>query len=126
MTASRASVLPLIAACLLVRPAAAQNFIPYAQTAHPSQDGRCRGDPGKADTDRSEKACLAQLTGLATRQSNALRLKFRNGRSKVYKNQPKACEGADAYSKCVKYQLTGYFEKHGLLLIEIDYHEGAE
>jgi hypothetical protein len=124
----RASILSLVVGCILTGPAAAQDvsFPPYAVTAHPSQDGRCQGDPGKADLDRSEKACLAQLASIATRKPDMLRLKFRNGSSKTYRDKPKECEGASAYSNCVKYQLTGYFAKHGLLLIEIDYYEGVE
>ena len=128
MIVSRASALLLLAACLLASPVAAQEFpFPhYAVTAHPSQDGRCRGDPGKADLDRSEKACLAQLASIATRKPDTLRVKFQNGSSRTYRDKPRECEGANAYSDCVRYQLTGYFAKHGLLLIEIDYYEGVE
>ena len=67
---------------------------------------------------------MAQLAGIATRQSNTLRLKFRNGSSKAYKSRPDACDkGSDG---CIEYTLTGYFPKHGLLLIAIGYYEGAE
>ena len=118
-TINVASVLSFVAACSLTGAVVAQEFLPYAATAHPSQDGRCRGDPGKADLDRSEKAGLAQLTGIATRQSKSLRLK-------LYKNRPEGCDQRNNAYNCIEYKLTGYFAKHGLLLIEIGYYEGVE
>ena len=115
----------LSAISLLADPASAQQEIPrYAFSAHPSQDGRCRGDTGHGDTDRSEKACLAELTGVATRDGDTLLLTFRNGRSKAYVNRLKECEQGE--EGCIEYKLTGYFPKHELALIKIGYYEGAE
>jgi len=125
MNAKCILVLSLLAASLLTGRAAAQDFPPYAMSKHPSQDGRCRSDTGAADLDRSEKACLAQLTGIATRQGNALRLKLQNGKSRIYRNRTKGCEQGTS-ADCISYELTGYFAKHGLLLIQIGYYEGVE
>ena len=68
MSMNSAFVLVFVAVALLAGPAAAQENPPYSFTAHPSQDGRCQGDTGIGDLDRSEKACLEQLTGIAARE----------------------------------------------------------
>jgi len=96
----------------------------YSLSDHPSQDGRCIGDKGVGDIDRSEPACLAQMGDLARRAGPGLQLKFRNGLTRVYVNEDAKCR-SDETKGCVKYQLTGYFPDHDLLLIEIDYREGA-
>lgn len=91
---------------------------------HPSQDGRCIGDDGVGDLDRSERACLEQIGELAQRVGPGLQLKFRNELTRVYFNEDAKCQSDEAKG-CVKYQLTGYFPKHDLLLIEVDYWEGV-
>jgi hypothetical protein len=125
MKRNHAFIAFFVAISLPASPARAQQEIPrYSFSAHPSQDGRCRGDNGHGDVDRSEKACLAELTGIAMREEDALRLSFRNGSSKTYVNRPKECEhGAEG---CIEYKLVGYFPKHELVLIEVGYSEGAE
>jgi len=99
-------------------------FTPYSFSDHPSQDGRCVGDHGVGDIDRSEQACLEQVGELAKRVGRGLQLKFRNGKTRIYLNEEAKCQSNDAEG-CVKYQLTGYFPEHDLLLIEVDYWEGA-
>ncbi|MDU3129422.1 MAG: hypothetical protein E6699_18265, partial [Bradyrhizobium sp.] len=51
---------------------------------HPSQDGRCKGDPGKADLDRDEQACLDQLKDIVRRHGKALEVTFRDGFTRSY------------------------------------------
>ncbi|HEY2526410.1 MAG TPA: hypothetical protein VGJ20_00455, partial [Xanthobacteraceae bacterium] len=51
----------------------------YSLSDHPSQDGRCIGDNGAGDLDRSEQICLKQVGKLARRTGPELQLKFRNG-----------------------------------------------
>ena len=97
---------------------------PYSFSDHPSQDGRCIGDHGVGDIDRSEKACLEQVSELAQRIGTGLQLKFRNGKTRIYLNEEAKCQSSDA-DGCVKYQLTGYFPEHDLILIEVDYWEGV-
>jgi hypothetical protein len=97
---------------------------PYSLSVHPSQDGRCIGDNSVGDLDRSEPACLKQIGEIAQRVGPALQLKFRNGLTRIYLNEEAKCESDEAKS-CVKYQLTGYFPKHDLILIEVGYWEGA-
>jgi hypothetical protein len=96
----------------------------YSLSDHPSQDGRCTGDDGVGDVDRSERTCLEQVGELAQRVGPGLRLKFRNGLTRVYVNEDAKCQSNGAEG-CVKYQLTGYYPNHDLLLIEVDYWEGA-
>jgi hypothetical protein len=96
----------------------------YSLSDHPSQDGRCIGDKGVGDLDRSERACLEQVSKLARRVGPGLQLKLRNGETKVYINEDAKCQSDEAEG-CIKYQLTGYFPKHDLLLIEVDYWEGV-
>jgi hypothetical protein len=98
---------------------------PYSLSDHPSQDGRCKGDAGVGDIDRSEKACLAQVADIAERHGGSLQLKFGNGNTRIYLDETAACDQG-SFSKCIKYQLTGFFPRHGLLLIEQDYWEGVE
>jgi hypothetical protein len=98
--------------------------VPYALTDHPSQDGRCAGDAGVGDMDRSEQACLLQLSGTVVRRGPELQIKFRNFRTTVFRDKSRACQkGSD---DCEKYKLTGYFPRHSFLLIEIDYNEGGQ
>jgi len=115
--------LAIAAACLLLG-ANAFAFTPYSFSDHPSQDGRCVGDHGVGDLDRSEKACLEQVGELARRVGPGLQLNFRNGNTRVYLNEDAKCQSTDAEG-CIKYQLTGYFSEHDLVLIQIDYWEGA-
>lgn len=97
---------------------------PYSFSDHPSQDGRCIGDQGVGEIDRSEKSCLSQVGELAQRVGPGLQLKLRNGKTRIYLNEEAKCQSEDA-DGCVKYQLTGYFPEHDLILIEVDYWEGA-
>jgi hypothetical protein len=97
---------------------------PYSFSDHPSQDGRCIGDNGVGDTDRSEDACLAQIGGIAQRIGPGLQLKFGTGYTKIYLNEDAKCQSGTA-DGCVKYQLTGYFPEHNIILIEVAYWEGV-
>ncbi|WP_249154408.1 hypothetical protein [Bradyrhizobium manausense] len=97
---------------------------PYSFSDHPSQDGRCIDDHGVGDIDRSERACLEQVGEFAKRVGPGLQLKFRNGKTRIYLNEEAKCRSGDA-DGCLKYQLTGYFPEHDLVLIEVDYWEGA-
>jgi hypothetical protein len=98
--------------------------MPYSLSDHPSQDGRCVGDHGAGDLDRSETACLEQVGELARRVGPGLQLNFRNGTTRIYLNEEAKCQSSEA-DGCVKYQLTGYFPEHDLILIEVDGWEGA-
>jgi hypothetical protein len=126
MTVNWVFVLPLVIVSLLVGPAMAQRELSANSfTALPSQDGRCRGDTGRGDKDRSEEACLQQLTGVVTRQGDSLRVTFQDGSSRVYADRSAGCDQGES-DDCVDYKISGYFPKHGLLLLMIGYYEGVE
>ncbi|GLH81452.1 hypothetical protein SSBR45G_63610 [Bradyrhizobium sp. SSBR45G] len=116
--------LGLASLCCLLGSAAHAERPAFAVVDQPSQDGRCNGDNGKGDLDRSEAACLEQIPDLAQRRDGALKLTFRNGRTRVYRNQDAKCASDD--KACVKYQLTGYFPDHDLLLLERGRPEGID
>lgn len=97
----------------------------FSVVDRPSQDGRCADDTGRGDLDRSETACLAQIPELAQRNGASLKLTFRNGRARIYRNQDAKCSDSND-QVCVKYQLTGYFPDHDLLLIERGRLEGID
>jgi hypothetical protein len=111
-------------AAALVAGAASAASTPYSFSDHPSQDGRCIGDNGVGDIDRSESACLAQIGEIAQRIGPGLQLKFGTGYTKIYLNEDAKCQN-DTADGCVKYQLTGYFPDHNIILIEVDYWEGV-
>ena len=94
------------AAASLLLDATALAGPPYSFSDHPSQDGRCIGDNGVGDIDRSEKACLEQVGELAQRVGPGLQLNFRNGKTRIYLNEEAKCQSNEAEG-CVKYQLTG-------------------
>jgi hypothetical protein len=116
---------PAVLACLIMGVAANAERPAFAVVDQPSQDGRCIDDTGRGDLDRSEPACLAQIPDIAQRSDSALKLTFRNKRTRVYRNQDAKCTG-EAVDGCVKYQLTGYFPAHDLLLIERGHWEGVD
>lgn len=97
---------------------------PYSFSDDRSQDGRCIGDDGVGDIDRSENACLAQIGGIAQRIGPGLQLKFGTGYTKIYLNEDAKCQ-SDTADGCVKYQLTGYYPEDNIILIEVDYWEGV-
>jgi hypothetical protein len=73
-----------------------------------------------------ERRCILQTKSLATRHGDALRLTFRNGTARTYKDKgKKACEQNTSPS-CIVYVLYDYFPEHGLFLISVGYYEGGE
>ncbi|MGJ4883626.1 hypothetical protein ACQR06_20605 [Bradyrhizobium sp. HKCCYLRH1065] len=118
-------VLLLVALATTIGPAAASADIPYAMSEHPSQDGRCKGDTGKADLDRDEQACLAQLNDVVRRNGKSLEITFKDGSTRSYVTRlPDDLPGHEDDS--VEYKLVSYFPEHELLLIEIGYWEGVQ
>ena len=97
---------------------------PFSLSDHPSQDGRCIGDTGVGDLDRSERACLEQVGELARRIGPGLQLKFRSGLTRVYVDEDAKCR-SDTAEGCIRFKLTGYFPKHDLMLIQVGYWEGV-
>jgi hypothetical protein len=115
-----------IAASVLVSCATASADPPALSLPHhPSPDGRCTGDKGVGDADRSERSCLEQVGELARRAGPGLQLKFRNGATRVYLDEEAKCR-SDWAAGCIRYRLAGYFPQHDLLLIEVVHWEGGD
>ena len=54
-----------------------------------------------------------------------MRLTFQNGSGRVYASRSAGCDQGNS-DDCISYELSGYFPKHGLLLIQIGYYEGVK
>ncbi len=74
-----------------------------------------------------EKQCILRTKSFARRRGNELRLTFRNGTTRAYKDNqsPKACEQG-SYESCKQYVLYDFFPEHELFLINIEYYESPE
>jgi hypothetical protein len=70
-----------------------------------------------------EKACIAHASSSAVRRGSELRLTFKNGRSKVYKDSwgKAACEAGN--ERCKRYVLYDYFYEPRLFLIHAEFWE---
>jgi hypothetical protein len=70
-----------------------------------------------------EKACIAKANSSVVRRGGELRLKFKNGGSKVYKDSggKAACE--EGSNSCERYVLYDYFPEHGSFLVHVNYWE---
>jgi hypothetical protein len=90
---------------------AAQNSPPQRQPAPPTVDIFC----GK-----EEAECVRQLSGMAMRDGDQLRLRLANGQTKTFTTTRQACD-AGIYEKCLIYRLTGYFARHRQFLVDVGF-----
>jgi hypothetical protein len=107
-------ILPVaLGAVLFATPALAQQREATAQV-------RCDRDNAKDDRDslEVERACLAQLKGLASREGDVLKLTLENGKSKTFTDQSRACEDHDA-ERCLKYRIVSYYAAAKLFVLEV-------
>jgi len=95
-----------------------------AQQLEPPHTVDCTPDKTKADPGprETERPCLQQLNGLATRSGNLLRITLENGTTKTFKDEREACERNDV-EKCVLHRLTAYYPAQRLFVIEVDAYE---
>jgi hypothetical protein len=119
-------------ACLLF---ALSGCSALAQIEIPPREGICEhpkvvveeGIP-KHDVEVSEstyeKRCILRTKSLALRRGGELRLTFRNGLIRGYKDNAKACD--QGLESCKRYILYDFFPEHELLLINIGYWESQE
>jgi hypothetical protein len=100
---------------LVPRPAVAQTGITDVRTlCHPLDIQKNKPE---------EAPCLQQLHAMAERNDDVLTLKLDNGKTKVFKNNTKACEqGSDG---CVEYRLVGYIESDRQFVVEVLYYESG-
>jgi hypothetical protein len=106
-------ILPVVlGAALLATPAVAQQREVTAQV-------HCRSDNAKENQDliQLERACLAQLRGLASRDGDVLRLMLENGKARTFTDESRACQQHDA-EKCLQYRLAAYYPIPKLFVID--------
>ena len=113
-------ILPVVlGAALLATPAFAQQREVTAQVY-------CRSDNDKEDQDliQLERACLAQLRGLASRDGDVLKLTLENGQAKTFTDESRACQQHNA-GKCLQYRLAAYYPVPKLFVIDWLAHESS-
>ncbi|UPK07624.1 hypothetical protein [Bradyrhizobium sp. 170] len=71
-----------------------------------------------------EAACLREFGRLASRKGDLLTLRLESGASKVYRDDPKACETDDA-KNCISHRLAAYHAEARVYSIVIQYYEGS-
>jgi hypothetical protein len=82
-------------------------------------------DPDVADPKARELVCLRELGDRVSRKGNVLSLKLDDGRTKVFKSNPKACENDDA-SHCERYYLVGFHPPSGRYLVYATFYENSD
>jgi hypothetical protein len=115
----RLGFLALVVGVLLAAPV-------LAQTAKQVVAVHCVGsDPEVKDPKAREIMCLRELGDRASRQGNVLSLKLDDGRTRVFRSNPKACQNDDA-SHCEDYYLVGFHEPSGRYLVYGTYYENSD
>ena len=84
----------------------------------------CGVDTENQKTDAVEAACLREFGKLASRDSDLLTLRLENGATKMYRDDPKACQEDDA-NKCISHRLVAYHAEAHVYSIMIGYYEGS-
>jgi hypothetical protein len=115
----RFEVLAFVAGVLLAGPAS-------AQTTGKAVAVSCVGsDPDVEDVQARELICLRELGDRVSRQGNVLSIKLDDGRTRVFRSNPKACENDDA-GHCEKYYLVGFHPSSGRYLVYGTYYENSD
>jgi hypothetical protein len=83
---------------------------------------QCQPNQGLAADQPEEPGCLAQFGDSVTRQGDDLSFKLDNGKTKLIKSNPKACDGAPV-DGCVIYQLVGYLRQSRQFVLRVSYYE---
>jgi hypothetical protein len=110
----------LVAGCLLLllpRHAA-------AQAGNNAAPVTCGVEIADQKADAPEAACLREFGKTASREGDLLTLRLESGASKVYRDDPKACEDDDARD-CIYHRLVAYHAEAGVYSIAIQYYEGS-
>jgi hypothetical protein len=97
-----------------------------AQRPAPNSAVRCP-HPGSNEVpalENAERDCLARLPSVATRAGASLHLKLRDGTTKTFISDYKACQEGDA-EKCLQYWLRAYLPAHQAVLVAADAYESG-
>jgi hypothetical protein len=82
-------------------------------------------DPVVDDPKARELVCLRELGDRVSRNGNVLSLKLDDGRTRLFRSNPKACENDDA-DHCEKYYLVGFHPASGRYLVYGTYYENSD
>ena len=74
--------------------------------------------------DALEASCLREFGKFASRDGNALTLRLQSGASKMYRDDPKACQEDNA-KNCIYHRLVAYHAEARVYSIAIRYYEGS-
>jgi rRNA maturation protein Nop10 len=98
----------------------------------PAHDGICEhpsidGTGSYPFSESYERRCILRAKPFAVRRGTALRLTFRNGKTRLYRNNwnAKACEQGP-YENCKQYVLYDYLPQHKIFIVEVVYYESNE
>jgi hypothetical protein len=95
-----------------------------AQDDTKTASATCGIDIEDQKADALEAACLREFGRLANRSGDLLTLRLESGASKVYRDDPKACEDDDA-KNCISHRLAAYHAEAHVYSIVIHYYEGS-
>ena len=95
-----------------------------AQEGTKTSAATCGVDIDGEKADALETACLREFGRLASREGDLLTLRLENGASKVYRDDPKACE-TDDVKNCINHRLAAYHAEARVYSIVIQYYEGS-
>jgi hypothetical protein len=102
----------VLGAALLATPAFAQQREGTAQVHRRSDN-----DKENQDLIQLERACHAQMRGLASRDGDVLKLTLENGKAKTFTDESRACRQHDA-GNCLQYRLAAYYPIPKLFVID--------
>ena len=94
-----------------------------AQAGSDAAPATCGVDIESQKADALEAACLREFGKFASRKGDLLTLRLKNGGSKAYRDDAKACDTDDA--RCTYYRLAAYHPKAQVYSIWIQYYEGS-
>lgn len=115
----RFSIFAFVVCMLLAAPAVAQTLKDKTSTAS------CVGsDPIVEDPNARELICLRELGDRVGRSGNVLSLKLDDGRTRVFRSNPKACEN-DQADRCERYYLVGFHSASGRYLVYATFYENS-
>ena len=89
-----------------------------------SPDSTCNADTEDQKAEARQAECLRTLGTKVIRKGEQLTLRIENGKSKVYRDNPKACASDDA-KNCIAHWLVGYHPGARVYSILIGYYEGS-
>ena len=81
-------------------------------------------DPQPIQCAKAENECLRALGSLAERRGDVLTLRFRNGKTKTYATDQRACDDGDA-DKCQVHNIVEYRPAQQLVVVASQSYEGG-